>query len=66
VVAPGDGAALAATLRRLRSDPATCSAYGARARRLLESEYDLKLVAAKWVSLLNKLETGDATDGKQQ
>ncbi|MFM9016581.1 MAG: glycosyltransferase WbuB, partial [Verrucomicrobiota bacterium] len=39
VVPPGDPAAFADALQRLASDPATCAAMGAAARRLAEEVF---------------------------
>ena len=55
VVAPGDGAALAAALRRLAADPREAAGQGARARALLEARFTRRQAFASWERLFDEL-----------
>lgn len=52
VVEPGEGARLAALLRRLAAAPEECRDLGARARRSYEQDYDRGLALARWTRVL--------------
>lgn len=52
-VASGDATALAAVLRRLRSDPSTCAAMGARARDLLVRRFSARRALDSWIAVLD-------------
>jgi colanic acid biosynthesis glycosyl transferase WcaI len=46
------GADLAAAIRRLQSEPATCAAMGARARQILVLRYSMDKALERWVAVL--------------
>lgn len=52
VVQPGDGAGLAAALRRLQQDPETRARMGHNARRLFDARFRDDLAQAAWARLL--------------
>lgn len=52
VVAPGDGARLAAIVRRLAAEPEQCRVLGLHARRAYEQRYDRALALGRWTRLL--------------
>ena len=56
IVAPvGDGATMAAELRRLRADPLRLAALGENARRLALSRHSSEHAAMEWLALLERL-----------
>jgi colanic acid biosynthesis glycosyl transferase WcaI len=52
VVEPGDGARLAAIIRRLAAEPEHCRVLGMRARRAYERYYDRGLALDRWARVL--------------
>lgn len=56
VIAPGDGAALAATLSRLSRDAAALADLGARAREMLDTHFARAKAFARWQELLEALD----------
>jgi glycosyltransferase involved in cell wall biosynthesis len=56
VIAPGDGAALAATLSRLSRDAAALADMGARAREMLETQFARATAFERWQELLDSLD----------
>ena len=52
VVAAGDAAALAGTIRSLRDDPARVAAMGHAARHLLETRFDQRIAMRRWADVL--------------
>lgn len=55
VVPPGDGAALADCIQRLRSDKRVQQALGQRARLAFEQRFDKPLALARWERLINQV-----------
>jgi colanic acid biosynthesis glycosyl transferase WcaI len=55
VVAPGDGAALAAALRELAASPETVAAMGDRARVMLDAQFTRRQAFARWERLFDAL-----------
>jgi colanic acid biosynthesis glycosyl transferase WcaI len=51
----GDGAGMAAELRRLRDDPARLATMGENARRLALMRYSSERAATEWVTVLDRL-----------
>ena len=53
--APGDHAALAASVRALAGDETGCQLMGVRARRAFEDEFDKPIAMARWEAMLSEL-----------
>ena len=49
---PGDTAAFLTTAKRLRNDPAQCSAAGARGRAYAESTFDIRMITDRFEKVL--------------
>jgi len=58
VIPSGDGAALAAVIRKLRDSPGEVRAMGARARAAFEREWDKPVALARWRALLAEAAAG--------
>jgi glycosyltransferase involved in cell wall biosynthesis len=59
VVPPGDVAALAKALSQaLATDPVALSDMGARARAVVENNFDMALVAVRYIALFERLTNG--------
>lgn len=54
VIRPGDTDALVGLLLHLSSDPATVSELGARARRMLDTQFTRQKALARWCGLLDQ------------
>lgn len=52
---PGDGACLAAMLRRLAADSSLCETLGGNARRVFERRFEQRLALQAWSDLLDAL-----------
>lgn len=55
VVAPGDGAALAAALRELAANPEAAAAMGSRARAMLDAQFARRQAFARWDGVFDSL-----------
>src|SRR5579859_5751557 len=51
-VAINQGQELAAVIRRLQADPASCASMGARARQVFEAHHTLDKAVARWLEVL--------------
>jgi colanic acid biosynthesis glycosyl transferase WcaI len=60
-VAAGDGGALAAELRSIRSNPAWMVAAGHRARELFEHQYTLTEAVRRWIATIEAAQTSPNT-----
>jgi colanic acid biosynthesis glycosyl transferase WcaI len=56
-IVPGDGDALAATVRRLSETPQAVSEMGNRARQMLDAHFTRRQGLARWRRLLDQLDT---------
>ena len=56
VVPPGDAEALVQALRQLRNEPGLLEELGAASRKALDRFYDRKIVAKKWIEMLNGIQ----------
>lgn len=59
-VRPGDGATLAAELRRLAANPQDARAMGRRARAMLDAQFTRQQALARWTALFTRIDAATA------
>src|SRR5262249_59831598 len=62
VIAPGDAAMLAETLRRWSNEPQIVTEMGARARQMLDAQFNRRRALDQWSRLIDRVDPARSRD----